>query len=965
MKLREKSIIAMAVVVVMLALGAALTGGPQWSNDARESIALPINDHTRSQFRRDEVIFREDFENNAEGWSTSDLTNTQTAFHKSDFLSADNNLLWWAGDTITDYQNDYYGYGNIWLQYLDTPVLNLSNASDAVTLEFDAYWLLEDPRRVPPPEGWDGWDGWLVLVSSDEGQSFEVQQPQSPSYTAQHLSAAERFWMLQGNWPGWVFESKRGGRQAWDDSTDVSPEPEWVHCVFTLRDYRAERIVVRFMLVTDRTVSSIFSGAGEGNEYLANGGVLIDNIEISDDNDVFLQNNADDDPVPSDLIPRRGHGFGDTWSLTRTSVHTGAYAMWNDDDNFNVTNALDSPPFEVPEGFNTHFEYWARCDLPDSYHRNDPAPQPLKDFYQIYVSADEGATWNYQLREYQRPETGDGEWFEYVPGVPLAGDNVDLTLNGFNGINYAGETIRIRWLFMTDNDHREGNGAGVFLDDIQVISENRMNRDAGFENLYIPYPTTVRYRLRGLTADLVNFGLNDLNQMWCYWGWGNEDIRKESRILPYPSLDAGERETQNLTDYIVRPVPGWTPSNPGVFVVYARTAIGAQTPQDNSDDDQNRSNDSTAVTGVRVYPEGLFELGYDHRSIQFRQDFDRGFGAAARFSPDDVEIGAYSIAFVHFFFNGRQEGSADFRLHFLRAGQDITTPGAEIRSLDVTVPSDSCLPNGMTIHVENEESLHQLNGDFWVWAEIRRDDGRPEVTYDELISGQNRYFSYNGQQAASLDGDYLIHAAVVPAANTAPNLAGSEDLFDFGNVPPHESTARFFELYSVGLNEVVITDVRVNENSFEVDWPGEVTLRTGQSVRFAIIFTPPDLEVHAGELIIESTDDSPPLITVAGSGGYASVKDDITAPAEFGLRQPYPNPFNSVARIEYRLSRPGEVRLALYDHSGRRVALLAEGFKEAGTWPAIVKAGDLPSGVYLLRLEGREGSSTRKLALIR
>ncbi|MFN3821438.1 MAG: hypothetical protein ACK4OO_03815, partial [bacterium] len=108
-----------------------------------------------------EVVFSEDFENELEGWSTFDLTNNVIAWHKSDFLiREEGDLLWWCGDTITDYENPYVGYNNIWLQYLDTPVLDLSQAEGEITLTFDAYWLLEDPRRVPPPQPYDGWDGW-------------------------------------------------------------------------------------------------------------------------------------------------------------------------------------------------------------------------------------------------------------------------------------------------------------------------------------------------------------------------------------------------------------------------------------------------------------------------------------------------------------------------------------------------------------------------------------------------------------------------------------------------------------------------------------------------------------------------------------------------------------------------------------------------------------------------------------
>ncbi len=86
-------------------------------------------------------------------------------------------------------------------------------------------------------------------------------------------------------------------------------------------------------------------------------------------------------------------------------------------------------------------------------------------------------------------------------------------------------------------------------------------------------------------------------------------------------------------------------------------------------------------------------------------------------------------------------------------------------------------------------------------------------------------------------------------------------------------------------------------------------------------------------------------------------------PGDFRLMQNYPNPFNPSTRIDFELTSTADVRLAVYDILGREVALLADGTRAAGEHSVTFEAGDLPSGVYLYRLEANGTSRTRALLL--
>jgi hypothetical protein len=95
-------------------------------------------------------------------------------------------------------------------------------------------------------------------------------------------------------------------------------------------------------------------------------------------------------------------------------------------------------------------------------------------------------------------------------------------------------------------------------------------------------------------------------------------------------------------------------------------------------------------------------------------------------------------------------------------------------------------------------------------------------------------------------------------------------------------------------------------------------------------------------------------------------------PGEFNLLQPYPNPFNGVTAIQYRIAEDSRVRLAVYDLLGQQIALLEEGNKSSGYHTARWNSDAVSSGVYFCRLEAIPGSlrgmpfvAVRKIVLLK
>ncbi|GMQ81699.1 MAG: hypothetical protein BMS9Abin05_1134 [Rhodothermia bacterium] len=68
------------------------------------------------------------------------------------------------------------------------------------------------------------------------------------------------------------------------------------------------------------------------------------------------------------------------------------------------------------------------------------------------------------------------------------------------------------------------------------------------------------------------------------------------------------------------------------------------------------------------------------------------------------------------------------------------------------------------------------------------------------------------------------------------------------------------------------------------------------------------------------------------------------------LHIPYPNPFNRTAQIGFTLERRGPIEIAVFDVLGRRVAVLAEGVFDAGSYERTLSSRGLTAGIYAIRL---------------
>jgi hypothetical protein len=85
----------------------------------------------------------------------------------------------------------------------------------------------------------------------------------------------------------------------------------------------------------------------------------------------------------------------------------------------------------------------------------------------------------------------------------------------------------------------------------------------------------------------------------------------------------------------------------------------------------------------------------------------------------------------------------------------------------------------------------------------------------------------------------------------------------------------------------------------------------------------------------------------------------------FELFQNFPNPFNPTTSIRFHLSKADQIRLEIFDLLGRVVGIPLNNHMQKGEYSVSLDGSRFPSGVYFYRLTSSQGSSTRRMLLIK
>ncbi len=115
---------------------------------------------------------------------------------------------------------------------------------------------------------------------------------------------------------------------------------------------------------------------------------------------------------------------------------------------------------------------------------------------------------------------------------------------------------------------------------------------------------------------------------------------------------------------------------------------------------------------------------------------------------------------------------------------------------------------------------------------------------------------------------------------------------------------------------------------------------------------------------------NPPGSTAPGTRFTFNVTTSVSVisnnvPSEYKLFNNYPNPFNPNTTIRFNLMKAGDVKLRVYDITGRLIKTLINQRLTAGEFKVDFAGTDLSSGVYIYRIETSDFKDTKKMMLLK
>lgn len=112
----------------------------------------------------------------------------------------------------------------------------------------------------------------------------------------------------------------------------------------------------------------------------------------------------------------------------------------------------------------------------------------------------------------------------------------------------------------------------------------------------------------------------------------------------------------------------------------------------------------------------------------------------------------------------------------------------------------------------------------------------------------------------------------------------------------------------------------------------------------------------------KETGSNAPQLTITLASTARQGTTELTIPATVASElSSFPNPFRENNTIAFTLEKPAHTTLAVYDITGKQVAVLVNGMLQAGNHKATFNANHLPAGVYTLKLVHSGKIITKKL----
>jgi hypothetical protein len=196
-------------------------------------------------------------------------------------------------------------------------------------------------------------------------------------------------------------------------------------------------------------------------------------------------------------------------------------------------------------------------------------------------------------------------------------------------------------------------------------------------------------------------------------------------------------------------------------------------------------------------------------------------------------------------------------------------------------------------------------------------------------------------------------------------------VFDLGKTDSIDETQFSFYKWDQG----VVFNYSVMESSDGINWTALVSNQSSFSQEWTIDDFASTAARYIKLIILTCNQSQNAGIWEAqlfGPDKTTSVENETLQPSVFRLEQNYPNPFNPSTTINFDVPSNQNVKIEVYNVIGQLVQELVNQYYSSGSYSVTFNAANLPSGIYIYRLEATPGGGqagafkdSRKMILLK
>lgn len=213
---------------------------------------------------------------------------------------------------------------------------------------------------------------------------------------------------------------------------------------------------------------------------------------------------------------------------------------------------------------------------------------------------------------------------------------------------------------------------------------------------------------------------------------------------------------------------------------------------------------------------------------------------------------------------------------------------------------------------------------------------------------------FNSDIANGGELTYSIIGSGLPEASrpTKPSIDKNILRIAVNSIPPTDNLPEI----SSKAPGTLIAKVRLTTSAKAfADVPLNLNFRLGPENPYTKLSIFEDGKIKEVPAFAETTEDNNPEGNLVSS----------VVPTEYALMQNYPNPFNPETKINFDLPNPSNVKLAVYDITGKEIALLVNEKLEPGSYSFKWNGAGFASGMYFYRIQSGDFVQTRKMVLVK